>query len=410
MGWNDSELKEKVSRITVDDFDYPLPDERIARHPVEPRDACLLLTRTADGELSTNQFTDLPNLLPTDTLLVANDTRVVNARLRMRKPGEGGAQIEVFCLEPSSPSDHALCFASTEPVEWTCLVGNSKRWKQGPLFLEVPSLNCTLRADRVANYGASSTVRLSWDKPGVTMAEVMEAAGEIPVPPYLNRPSEASDSVDYQTVFSHYDGSVAAPTAGLHFTHAVLDALAEKGIEQRRVTLHVGAGTFQPVKSPTIGEHDMHTEAIVVDRALIEELATTNKRIIAVGTTSVRTLESLYHIGRLAMQGRFDGNLPQWAPYEQGEMPPVADAMNALLEWMGDAPHLTAATRLMIAPGYTYRIVKGMITNFHQPRSTLLLLVSAFIGGDDRWKEMYNYALKDPRYRFLSYGDACLLL
>lgn len=409
MDWNDNELMEKVSKITVDDFDYPLPDERIARHPVEPRDSCLLLTRSAEGTLSTNRFTDLPDLLPVDSLLIANDTRVVNARLRMHKPGEGGAQIEVFCLEPSNPADHALCFASTGPVEWTCLVGNSKRWKQGSLFLEVPALNCTLRADRIANYGASSTVRLSWDKPATTMAEVMEAAGEIPVPPYLNRPSEKCDNVDYQTVFSQYDGSVAAPTAGLHFTHSVLDALAAKGIEQRKVTLHVGAGTFQPVKSATIGEHDMHTEAIVVDRKLIEELATTQKRVFAVGTTSVRTLESLYHIGRLAADGRFNGNLPQWAPYEQDEMPSVAEAMNTLLEWMGDAPHLTASTCLMIAPGYKYRVVKGMITNFHQPRSTLLLLVSAFLGGSNHWKEMYKFALEDSRYRFLSYGDACLL-
>lgn len=410
MAWNDSNLKGEVSKITVDDFDYPLPDERIARHPIEPRDACLLLTRSSDGKLETNRFSVLPELLPDDTLLIANDTRVVNARLRMRKPGEGGAQIEVFCLEPTSPSDHALCFASTDPVEWTCLVGNSKRWKHGPLFLDVPSLGCTLRADRIANYGASSTVRLSWDNPGVTMAEVMEAAGEIPVPPYLNRASEECDSVDYQTVFSRYEGSVAAPTAGLHFTQAVLDALSAKGIEQRKVTLHVGAGTFQPVKSATIGEHDMHTEAIVVKRQLIEELASTQKRIIAVGTTSVRTLESLYHMGRLAMQGRFDGNLPQWAPYDQDDMPTVSEAMHALLHWMGDAPHLTASTQLMIAPGYTYRIVKGMITNFHQPRSTLLLLVSAFLGGGDGWKDMYNFALEDSRYRFLSYGDACLLL
>lgn len=410
MGWNDGQLKDKVSRITVDDFDYPLPDERIARHPIEPRDACLLLTRGHNGVLSTNRFTELPELLPADTLLIANDTRVVNARLRMHKPGEGGAQVEVFCLEPSSPADHALCFASTEPVEWTCLVGNSKRWKQGPLFLDVPSLNCTLRADRVVNYGASSTVRLSWDDPDITMAEVMQAAGEIPVPPYLNRPSEECDSVDYQTVFSRCDGSVAAPTAGLHFTQAVLENLAKKGIEQRKVTLHVGAGTFQPVKSATIGEHDMHTEAIVVNRQLIEELASNQKRIIAVGTTSVRTLESLYHMGRLALKGCFDGNLPQWAPYDEWEMPTVADAMDALLLWMGDASHLTASTQLMIAPGYTYRMVQGMVTNFHQPRSTLLLLVSAFIGGGDSWKQMYNFALDDPRYRFLSYGDACLLL
>lgn len=410
MALNDENLRERVSKITVDDFDYPLPDERIAQHPVEPRDACLLLRRGKDGEPNTYLFTDLPDLLPEDSLLIANDTRVVNARLRMHKPGEGGAHIEVFCLEPSNPADYAVCFASKGPVEWTCLVGNSKRWKQGPLFLEVPSLNCTLRADRVANFGASSTVRLSWDNPELTLAQVMEAAGEIPIPPYLNRPGEESDSVDYQTVFSRFDGSVAAPTAGLHFTERVLKALAEKGIEQRKVTLHVGAGTFQPVKSDTIGEHAMHSEAIVVSRELIKELATTSKKIIAVGTTSVRTLESLYHLGCLALNGCYEDTLPQWAPYSEGPMPTRAEAMEALLQQMGDAPHLTASTRLMIAPGYRYRVVDGMITNFHQPRSTLLLLVSAFLGGGNQWRDLYDFALADPRYRFLSYGDACLLL
>ena len=410
MDWSNNDLKDRVGRITVDDFDYMLPDGRIARHPIRPRDACLLLVRDTQGSLSTHPFTSLPELLPSETLLVANDTRVVNARLRMQKPGTTGAKIEVFCLEPSNPADHAQCFASTGPVEWTCLVGNSKRWKQGALFLDVPALGCTVKAERVSNYGASSTVRLSWDKPGITMAEVMQSAGEIPVPPYLNRPSHESDNVDYQTVFSLYEGSVAAPTAGLHFTQNVLEDLAKKGIERREVTLHVGAGTFQPVKSDTIGSHPMHSEAIVVNRDLIRELSSTNKRIIAVGTTSVRTLESLYHMGRLAMQGRFDGNLPQWSPYEDRDMPPVSEALSALLTWMGNAPHLTATTRLLIAPGYKFRIVKGMVTNFHQPRSTLLLLVSAFMGGGDAWRQMYDYALQDSRYRFLSYGDACLLL
>ena len=398
-----------LQHLSIDAFDYPLPPERIARHPLEQRDKCLLIEAGAPGTaISTHRFDGLPDLLESGSLLVCNDTRVINARLRFRKgQTQDGALIEIFCLEPVAPRDYALNFASTSGAEWLCFVGNSKRWKEGPLRMTLPD-GTTLSAERTSlTPTGASTVRFAWDKPSMSFAEVIEAAGEIPIPPYLNRDTEESDSSDYQTVYSRIDGSVAAPTAGLHFTPELMDAVRKKGIGVRNLTLHVGAGTFQPVKADTLGGHTMHSEFIIVPRALIAELAESQGRTVAVGTTSVRTLESLYHIGCLMHQNRFEGELPQWYPYEADHPNlSVKEALNTVLsQTEGD---LVATTRLMIGPGYKFRLVDDLITNFHQPHSTLLLLVSAFLGDGGRWREVYDYALADSRVRFLSYGDGCL--
>ena len=409
--------------LRIEDFNYPLPDERIAKHPLAERDRCRLLV-FRDGDISQATFADLPSLLPADSMLVYNNTRVINARLRFRK-GENadGALIEVFCLEPNEPRDYEQNFASQGNCSWHCFVGNSKRWKSAPLSmrLSVGGNELTLTASRLSREGNASVVEFSWDNPNVTFSQIISAAGEIPIPPYLNRSTEESDKSDYQTVYSRIEGSVAAPTAGLHFTPAVLDEISRRGIPRRELTLHVGAGTFQPVKADNVGEHEMHSEFIAVDRSLIEELATTDRKVIAVGTTSVRTLESLFHIGCRILDGLSADELTQWEAYDVARADiSVADALNAILGYL-DRIHsdtLIASTRIIIAPGYRYRIVKGMVTNFHQPQSTLLLLVSAFVDDYDkpekntktlRWRAIYDYALvKD--FRFLSYGDACLLL
>lgn len=402
--------------LRIEEFDYPLPEERIAVHPLETRDACKLLLRRPDGEISEHIFSELPSLLPEDSMLIYNNTRVINARLRFRKSSgfahQKGAMIEIFCLEPVEPADYSMNFASTSHCRWTCFVGNSKRWKEGPLnmTLEVGGLPLVLTASRLSRQGNASVIEFSWDNPEITFSKIIEAAGEIPIPPYLNRATESSDSTDYQTVYSRIEGSVAAPTAGLHFTPAVLDEISRRGIPRRELTLHVGAGTFQPVKSEEIGEHPMHAEFISVPVELLRELRDTSRRVIAVGTTSVRTLESLYHAGRLMLEARWDGEVPQWTPYESqaNEISPT-EALDAIIRHLDATGSRTfiATTRIIIAPGYRYRIVSGMVTNFHQPKSTLLLLVSAFTGGD--WRPMYDYALAHD-FRFLSYGDATLLL
>lgn len=398
-----------VTDIKIEDFNYPLPEERIASHPLAKRDECRLLMRDSDGSLSEHKFAELPSLLPTNAMLVYNNTKVINARLRFRK--SGGARIEVFCLEPVVPKDYQQSFASMSSCSWSCFVGNSKRWKEGALELPltVKGNEIILQAERESKSDNGSVVRFSWpEDAGVTFSQIIEAAGEIPIPPYLNRMSESSDAVDYQTVYSRIEGSVAAPTAGLHFTPAVLAAIDVMGIPRRELTLHVGAGTFQPVKSETIGGHGMHSEFISVSRDLIAELAASARRVIAVGTTSVRTLESLYHLGRMVLEGKVPDEVPQWYPYS-GDSPDVPTSLGALRDYLDERglDRLTASTRIIIAPGYRYRVVEGMVTNFHQPQSTLLLLVSAFTGGD--WRRMYDYALSHG-FRFLSYGDAQLLL
>ncbi len=401
--------------IAIEEFDYNLPDEKIAKHPLEVRDACKLLVRSHEGEISEHCFSELPALLPADSMLIYNNTRVINARLRFRKAAtnqhQEGALIEIFCLEPVLPADYAQSFATTEACSWTCFVGNSKRWKEGPLTMSI-NINgeeLTLAAERQSRDGNASVVGFSWDNPNVTFSQIISAIGEIPIPPYLNRATEAADSKDYQTVYSRIEGSVAAPTAGLHFTDKVLEEISARGIQRRELTLHVGAGTFQPVKSERIGDHPMHAEFFAVPLTLLKELTAFTGRIIAVGTTSVRTLESLYHAGRLMLAGKWTGEVPQWSPYEGGELPTPREALQAIVDRLEAAGQQTfiASTRIIIAPGYTYRIVSGMVTNFHQPKSTLLLLVSAFTRGD--WRPMYDFALTH-NFRFLSYGDASLLL
>lgn len=399
--------------IDINEFDYPLPDSRIATHPLTVRDRCKLLVRRPDGSISETIFASLPDLLPAESILIYNNTRVINARLRFHKGNEEtGALIEVFCLEPSSPADYAQSFASTAGCSWTCIVGNSKKWKTGELqmSLTVEGKSLILTATRERNDGATSLVRFSWNDPSISFAEIIKEAGEIPIPPYLNRDTEETDSVDYQTVYSHIDGSVAAPTAGLHFTDELLEEISRRGIPRRELTLHVGAGTFKPVKSATIGEHEMHSEFIAVPRSLIEELASTDRQVIAVGTTSVRTLESLYHIGCMMHEGKWESILPQWYPYDE-QHPNLSprEALLQILRYLDERGMntLVAQTKIIIAPGYRYRIVRGMVTNFHQPRSTLLLLVSAFVNGN--WLPIYDFALAN-NFRFLSYGDACLLL
>ena len=395
-----------LQAIRIEDYDYPLPDERIARHPLPERDHSKLLCLKGDA-IGEHHFYDLPALLPQGAMLVFNDTRVIHARLLFRK--ETGAVIEVFCLEPHG-MDVTEAFAQHERCRWTCFIGNNKKWKEGKLSgtWRVDSEEFCLSAERREAIGNAWVVDFSWTG-GRSFAEVIDAAGVIPLPPYLGRDAEADDAVRYQTVYAHHDGSVAAPTAGLHFTPALLEQLRQQGFSTRYVTLHVGAGTFKPVSTPTIGEHEMHTEHVVVDRALVETLSRRERPLVAVGTTSVRTLESLYWYGvRLQQEPGVPMQVGQWDPYTM-EPIPVADAMQNIVRWLDEhrTDTLVGETRLMIAPGYGYHVVDGLVTNFHQPKSTLLLLVSALIG--DRWRECYRYAL-DHGFRFLSYGDSCLFL
>lgn len=411
-----------VKDIRIADFDYPLPDERIAKHPCEPRDACRLLFRPEAGAVEHHDFRDIAELMPPGALMVCNNTRVINARVKMRKPT--GAQIEIFCLEPFEPRDYAQAFAAKGEGEWICLVGNLKRWKEGSLSKEVKmpdgttlTLTATLKGEAP---GRAHRIHFSWTPADLTFATVIEAAGYIPIPPYLCRDSEAADSMDYQTVYSRIEGSVAAPTAGLHFTDRVLDSLKERGVDVMELTLHVGAGTFQPVKSDVIGEHPMHTEVVSVTAPLLESLIEAKlggRKIVAVGTTTVRTLESLPYLGRKVLKNPDckpeELHVEQWEAYD-GEQFDTLDALEALLGYMERHGHaaLTASTAIMIAPGFSWRIVDGMETNFHQPQSTLLLLVASFLertGAPGEWRAIYEAAMESG-YRYLSYGDAMLLL
>ena len=406
-------LLDTVRHLRIADYNYPLPEERIAKHPLPQREQCKVLM-FKDNTIEQHIFHEVPQLLPANALLIYNNTRVINARLRFSKVT--GSQIEIFCLEPVAPRDYQLIFQTTHECTWLCLVGNSKRWKSGALAQEIVigGETITINATRGERRGNAFEITFSWDGNDVTFATVLEALGEIPIPPYLNRDTEQSDLTDYQTVYSHIDGSVAAPTAGLHFTDEVLAECDRRGIGRRQLTLHVGAGTFQPVKSDNIGDHDMHTEFISVPRDLIAELSTSSRPVIAVGTTSVRTLESLYYVGQILEANpcatEEELRVTQWMPYTTPcEISPRQALQNIVnyLDRHGASDYL-GSTQLMIAPGYSYRIVDGMITNFHQPQSTLLLLVAAFVGKDN-WRRIYDYAL-DHDFRFLSYGDACLFL
>ena len=401
-----------TKHIKISEFNYPLPDERIAKFPLANRDESKLLVYR-QGEVSEDRFTSLPNYLEPGEMMVFNNTKVIQARLHFRK--ETGALIEVFCLEPIAPNDYVLSFQQTKKCSWLCMVGNLKKWKEGTLKreVEVKGKTITLSATRGECRGTSHWIDFEWDDDSLTFADVLEAVGELPIPPYLNRETQESDKQTYQTVYSKIKGSVAAPTAGLHFTERVLKALDEKGIDREELTLHVGAGTFKPVKSEEIEGHEMHTEYISVNKGTIEKLITHGGKTIAVGTTSVRTLESLYYIGiRIHLNpeaNQEELHVKQWMPYEPHPALTPVESLQNILDYLNrnNMEALHTSTQIIIAPGYEYKIVKKIVTNFHQPQSTLLLLVSAFVKGD--WKKIYDYALSHD-FRFLSYGDSSLLI
>lgn len=402
----------KTEEIRIEEFDYPLPDERIAKFPLAKRDTSKLLVYN-QGDIQTHTFGDLTQFIPSGSLMVFNNTKVIQARLFFQKTT--GAKIEIFCLEPIVPHDYLLSFQQTQTCTWLCMIGNLKKWKEGQLTQTIETLHgsTVLAAEKIVTRGNTHEVCFSWDNPSVTFADILDAIGELPIPPYLNRRTEESDKQTYQTVYSKIEGSVAAPTAGLHFTPEVLEKLQAKQVDLGEITLHVGAGTFQPVKSDKIADHEMHTEFISVTRSFIEKLIAHTGKVIAVGTTSVRTLESLYYIG-LILETNPDATseelkVTQWMPYQQTTEISAEKALNNILSYLDrhESDVLMSETQIMIAPGFTFRIVKGIVTNFHQPKSTLLLLVSAFLNGN--WKAVYDYAL-DNDYRFLSYGDSSLLL
>jgi S-adenosylmethionine:tRNA ribosyltransferase-isomerase len=396
----------------ISDYNYDLPDNRIAGYPLIKRDSSKLLVYN-NGKITDAVFGDIDHFLPEGCMMVFNNTKVIQARLYFRKAT--GAQIEIFCLEPHMPNDYQLNFQQTKKCSWVCLAGNLKRWKDGSLTrqADIDGQIINLRASRTQSHGDYYIIEFEWDNPGVTFSELLEAVGELPIPPYLNRAVEEQDKQRYQTVYSKIDGSVAAPTAGLHFTPDVLNVIRERGLKPAEVTLHVGAGTFRPVKSEEIGEHVMHSEFISVRKEFLKDLLEHEGKVIAVGTTSVRTLESLYYAGVLLEMGNDPAGLhvSQWMPYpEPNNMLPVKKALTNIINYMdrNSLNTLVADTQIIIAPGYRFKIVDGIVTNFHQPQSTLLLLVSAFVGGDN-WKKIYRHAL-DSDYRFLSYGDSSLLL
>ena len=402
--------------IQINDYNYPLSDERIAKYPLKERDHSKLLIYK-QGKVSEDVFFHVADYLPKGSLMVMNNTKVIQARLHFRKAT--GALIEIFLLEPALPADYEQMFQSRDRCEWFCLVGNLKKWKEGQLSrgFTIDDHEVTVTAERVGEAATSQRIAFTWDDNQLSMAELIDSIGELPIPPYLNRKTEECDKTTYQTVYSKIKGSVAAPTAGLHFTADVLATLDNKGIEREEVTLHVGAGTFKPVKSLHIGEHDMHTETFCVKKQTIERLIAHQGHAVAVGTTSVRTLESLYYIGYKMLQlpdaEEQHWHVEQWEPYQMqvapDDAPTTMEALQAIANYMqrNALTTLHGSTQIIIAPGYNYHIVKMLITNFHQPQSTLLLLVSAFVHGD--WRNIYDYALQHE-FRFLSYGDSSLLI
>ncbi len=401
-----------VESISISEYNYHLPDERIAKYPLGKRDQSKLL-HYCNGAIKVQSFFELPDLLPANSLMVFNNTRVIHARLFFKKPT--GATIEVFCLSPHSPKDYAQNFEQTASNVWSCMVGNARKWKDEPLALALDgdAGSVTLSAKKLLTEGQEHHIQFSWNNPAYTFSELLEIAGNLPIPPYLNRPTEASDENTYQTVYSQVEGSVAAPTAGLHFTDDVLQTLSSKNIERTEVTLHVGAGTFKPVKAEQIGEHEMHTELISVERETIEKMLANENKLIVVGTTSLRTIESLYYIGAKLLNGKLSSSdtitVEQWEPYDDDNNKYTSKgSLQAILDYMNqnNINVLIASTQIMIAPGYQFKFVDGLLTNFHQPQSTLLLLVSAFVGTD--WRDIYDFAM-DNEFRFLSYGDSSLL-
>lgn len=397
-----------IPEIRIEDYNYSLPDERIAKYPLPRRDESKLLVYR-DGTVAQRHFYDLPGLLPQDCIMVFNDTRVVPARLFFRR--DTGARIEIFCLEPVSPSEYALNFASTRSCTWKCVIGNAKRWKDDILSFDAgdgsEAAAMRLKARLLGREGETGTVEFSWEG-DLPFSRVLELCGQVPIPPYLNRGTEEIDLERYQTLYAHIRGSVAAPTAGLHFTDEVLDAIAARGIDMENICLHVGAGTFLPVKSSLISEHPMHREPFVVSLAFLKDLLESGKKVAAVGTTSVRTLESLYYAGVSCIEHGKPLDIGQWDPYTRDYSYTTQEALRALTDYLeaGGMERLEVGTRIIIVPGFRFRIVDMLVTNFHQPQSTLLLLISAFVGGD--WRTIYDYALANG-FRFLSYGDSSLL-
>lgn len=399
-----------IPEIKIEDYNYNLPEERIAKYPLPHRDASKLLEYT-DGQPHLRTFKDLPEILPADSVMVFNDTKVVPARLHFQRPT--GAHIEVFCLEPVDPAEYVSMFAETRSCRWKCIVGNVKRWKNDTLTLYNPENDAritamNLRADLIERLGETSIVEFSWDN-CAPFSSVLEACGSVPIPPYLNRETEGVDLERYQTLYARFRGSVAAPTAGLHFTEEVMDAIRSKGIMTQTVCLHVGAGTFLPVKSSLVSEHTMHREPFVVTLPFLRMLRSRKSgKLIAVGTTSVRTLESLYYIGVKCIEAGRPGDVCQWEPYVREYPYSLDESLDAIIKYLEENSlhELQIGTSIIIVPGYDFKVVDILVTNFHQPQSTLLLLISAFVGGD--WKNIYDFAL-DNGFRFLSYGDSSVL-
>ena len=401
-----------IRNININDYNYDLPDEKIAKYPLDERDMSKLLVFDGD-KIEEDRFRNISTHLPAGSLLLFNDTKVINARMIFEK--ETGARIEVFCLDPISPSDYAQAFAQNGRCSWKCLVGNSKKWKDGRLkkSIIVDGKNLDLYITRVREIGNSFEILFEWDNPDICFSQIIDVAGNIPIPPYLNRNSEDIDKVRYQTVYSHYQGSVAAPTAGLHFTERVMGDLKKCNIQSDAVTLHVGAGTFQPVKTDNAAEHEMHTEHFIVKRTTIGKILQYLGNITITGTTTVRTVESLFCVGAQIFENKDvdaeEFHVSQWEAYEYKDKYDVREILENLLSWMTakGLEYIRCATQIMIVPGFRFRITDRLITNFHQPKSTLLLLLSAFIG--DEWRKVYGYALEN-NFRFLSYGDSCLFL
>ncbi len=398
-----------IPEIRIEDYNYILPDERIAKYPLKSRDLSKLLYYSNDVP-EEKKFTDISSLLPEGALMVFNDTKVVPARLHFQR--ETGAHIEIFCLEPVHPEEYVTIFAATETCRWKCIVGNVKRWKNDTLSLfnpmndpEVSEMN--LRANLVERSGETSVVEFKWDN-AAPFSKVLEVCGSVPIPPYLNRDTEDIDLDRYQTLYAKFRGSVAAPTAGLHFTENVLQDIRNKGISTETVCLHVGAGTFLPVKSSLVSEHTMHREPFVVTLEFLEKLLAAKGKVIAVGTTSVRTLESLYYVGIGCIEDGSPSDVGQWDPYSREYEYSTEESLEAIVAYLKNngLKELKIGTRIIIVPGFNFRVVDVLVTNFHQPQSTLLLLISAFVGGD--WRAIYDYALEHD-FRFLSYGDSSLL-
>ena len=398
-----------VPEIIIDDYNYDLPDEKIAKYPLSHRDSSKLLKYT-DENVSGHTFTDLPSILPDGAFMVFNDTKVVPARLHFQRPT--GAHIEIFCLEPIMPQEDVTMFEVTDRCRWKCIVGNVKRWKNDTLTLYNPLEDEAIKemglcADLIERQGEASIVEFTWAN-GAPFSKVLELCGSVPIPPYLNRDTEAIDLERYQTLYARFRGSVAAPTAGLHFTNAVLENIRSKGITVNTVCLHVGAGTFLPVKSSRVAEHTMHREPFVVTISFLKGLLERTGKVIAVGTTSVRTLESLYYVGVGCIETGEPCDVDQWAPYSRDYSYTTEESISALISYMesNGLDEIQLGTRIIIVPGFRFRVVDVLVTNFHQPKSTLLLLISAFVGGD--WKRIYDYALAND-FRFLSYGDSSVL-